>query len=84
MSLTAARDFADLPDLSADTLEDELEAALRALAIRELQPWWVDLARPDVGVAVGRAVVPGLEQLNDVTGYTPGARAVAAIEAGAR
>ena len=35
----------------------------------------VDLDRPEIGVAVVRALVPGLEGPDDHPSYTPGARA---------
>jgi ribosomal protein S12 methylthiotransferase accessory factor len=71
----ASRAHTDLPELATCTLEADLDAVLGALTARGFTPWWVDLGRPDVGIAVGRAVVPGLEQLTDVSGYEPGARA---------
>ncbi|WP_462186870.1 YcaO-like family protein, partial [Frankia sp. CcWB2] len=79
-SLRGGRDVSDLPDLSTSTLERDLEAVVSALVTRGFDPWWVDLSRPDTGVAVGRAVVPGLEPPSDVSGYRPGARARAAVE----
>jgi ribosomal protein S12 methylthiotransferase accessory factor len=35
----------------------------------------VDLTRREIGIPVVRVVIPGLEPLDDVPGYTPGSRA---------
>ena len=52
---------------------------LATLAEVGLAAWWVDLIEGDRGLAVGRAIVPGLEMLNDIAGFTPGPRALAAL-----
>jgi ribosomal protein S12 methylthiotransferase accessory factor len=73
------RSFADLPDVAGATIEDDLDTVVGALAARGLHPCWVDLGRPDVGIPVVRAVVPGLEHLTEVDGYAPGPRARAVL-----
>jgi ribosomal protein S12 methylthiotransferase accessory factor len=80
----ALRSFDDLPDAAGDTLEDDLEAVVGALATRGFHPCWVDLARPEIGIPVVRTVVPGLEHLIEVPGYTPGTRARAVLAGGRR
>jgi YcaO-like protein with predicted kinase domain len=75
------RPFVAVPDCSTPTLEGDFAAVLSALNRRGLEPCWVDLAQPEVGLAVGRILVPGLELLNDVEHYQPGARARALIDA---
>lgn len=56
----ARRRFDDLPDLATATLEGDLAAVLERLAGRGYEPFAVDLARPEVGVAVVFAFTPGL------------------------
>ena len=75
------RSFAAVPNCSTPTLEGDFAALLSALNMRGLEPCWVDLAQPEIGLAVGRVLVPGLELLNDVEHYRPGARARNLIEA---
>lgn len=56
--------------------EDDLRFLVERLrAIGCPQIIAVDLARPEIGVPVVRAVVPGLEILDDAPGYAPGRRA---------
>ncbi|GAA1662256.1 YcaO-like family protein [Kribbella alba] len=64
------------------TLEGDLALVVDELGRHGLEAWWVDLTMPGIGVAVGRAVVPGLEMLNDVAHYTPGPRARAVAMSG--
>ena len=84
MSMRAGHALAELPELSTATLEDDLQAVVCALVTRGFDPWWIDLGQPGTDVAVGRAVVPGLEPPTDVSGYAPGARARAAVEGAPR
>lgn len=55
----------------------DLDGILSGLAAAGCgEPAWVDLARPEIGLAVGRIVVPGLEgPWTDDGLYCPGARA---------
>ncbi|MEM1382425.1 MAG: YcaO-like family protein [Pseudomonadota bacterium] len=63
---------------SAD-LEADLGAVLDALAsIGCGEAVWIDLTRPEIGIPVGRVVVPGLEGPWLPGLYSPGARAKAA------
>lgn len=76
------RPFSAAHDLAADTLEGDLLTVLACLGragMREVAV--VDLTRPEVGIPVVRAVVPGLEGIHDVPGYAPGARMLRALEA---
>ena len=61
------------------SLEGDRKLVVALLQARGLHPCWVDLGQPDIGVAVGRAVVPGLEPPSDVAAYHPGPRARAAL-----
>jgi ribosomal protein S12 methylthiotransferase accessory factor len=76
---TAPRSFADLPDVAGATIEDDVDTVVGAIAGRGLHPCWVDLSQPDIGIAVVRAVVAGLEHLVEVPGYAPGPRARAVL-----
>jgi ribosomal protein S12 methylthiotransferase accessory factor len=65
------------------TLQQDLDLVLACLAKVGLQQViWVDLTRPEFGIPVGRAVVPGLEGpwTPADEGYIPGVRARAAME----
>lgn len=76
------RAFRDVVDRAGDTLEEDLLTVLTSLArtgVREVAV--VDLTRPDVGIPVVRAIVPGLEGIHDLPGYVPGPRMVRALEA---
>ena len=74
-STAARRAFGDLCDLSTQTLEQDLDIIIAALLRLGFEPCWVDLTKPGIGIPVGRAMVPGLELLNDVETYRPGDRA---------
>ncbi|MFP2924693.1 YcaO-like family protein [Pyxidicoccus sp. 3LG] len=70
------RGFQDAPDFQGGTLEEDhafLLGCLRAAGLGEAVV--VDLTRPHFGIPVVRVLVPGLEPLNDIPGYVPGARA---------
>lgn len=75
------RAFASAPSHPNPTFADDLElilARLRAAGLSEAVV--VDLSKPEFGVPVVRVVVPGLEILHDIPGYSPGARARAIID----
>ncbi|RKH21375.1 hypothetical protein D7X74_01460 [Corallococcus sp. CA047B] len=68
--------FQDVPDFQGGTLEEDhafLLGRLRAAELKEALV--VDLTQPYFGIPVVRVLVPGLEPLNDIPGYVPGARA---------
>lgn len=70
------RSFRDAPDRAGETLDDDVAweiDRLRAAGLSQIVA--VDLTRPELGIPVVRAVVPGLEPLHDIPGFTPGARA---------
>lgn len=79
----ARRHYHASPSWTAPTLQQDLDLVLSCLASVGLQQIiWVDLSRPEFGIPVGRVVVPGLEGpwTPAGEGYTPGARARAAME----
>jgi ribosomal protein S12 methylthiotransferase accessory factor len=70
------RSFRDAPDHAGETFEDDLGWLLERLHASGLsQVVVVDLTRREIGIPVVRVVIPGLEPLDDVPGYTPGSRA---------
>jgi YcaO-like protein with predicted kinase domain len=76
-----ANKFDRLPSIATDSLEDDRDLVIEILRGRGLHPYWVDLSRPGLGVAVGRAVVPQLEPPRDLAGYRYGVRARSALAA---
>lgn len=78
----APRRFAAAPRFVSDDLaEDAAHVLARLRAVGIAQAAAVDLTRPELGVAVVRAVVPGLEGPHDHDRYAPGARAEAVSRA---
>jgi YcaO-like protein with predicted kinase domain len=64
---------------TSDTMEDDLDHVVARLAAVGLcDAAVVDLSRPELGIAVVRAIVPGLEGLLEDDDYAPGTRARAA------
>jgi len=49
------------------------ESHMRAVGIEQVAV--IDLSLPELGLAVVRVVIPGLEGMHDAPGFTPGARA---------
>ncbi len=73
------RDFADCPHCDFDNFEDELDWLLaRLTAAGCAEAVVVDLTRPEIGIPVVRAIIPGLEAPHDEDDYLPGPRAGAA------
>lgn len=71
-----ARDFGMVPSFAADRFDADLDGLLgRLAAVGIEQAIAVDLGRPEIGIAVVRVIVPGLEGPHDDAGYVPGARA---------
>ena len=71
----------DCPDCSSTTFEEDLSRILSKLARAGMrQVLTVDLSRPGLGVAVVRAVIPGLEAPHDDPDFVPGPRALAVGE----
>jgi YcaO-like protein with predicted kinase domain len=71
------RDFRDCPGRDFPSLADDLDWLLERLrAVGTRQVVIVDLTRPELGLPVVRAVIPGLEAPDDVLGYVPGQRAL--------
>jgi ribosomal protein S12 methylthiotransferase accessory factor len=64
-----------LPDLATDSLESDRDLVVAMLQARGLHPCWVDLTQHESGIAVGRALVPGLEPPSELAAYKPGVRA---------
>jgi ribosomal protein S12 methylthiotransferase accessory factor len=87
----APRAFAAAPRFIAPDLRDDAAFVLERLAaVGVTEAFAVDLSKPGLGVAVVRAVIPGLEGPHDHERYAPGPRAAAvwaraeAVEAAAR
>jgi YcaO-like protein with predicted kinase domain len=77
----AGRDFRDVPTYESDTVGDDLAwilARLRSAGIDEVIA--VDLTLPQLGIAVARVVVPGLEGPHDHPACVAGRRARTAHE----
>jgi ribosomal protein S12 methylthiotransferase accessory factor len=73
------RRLGDLPDWQTDSSAAELEcllARLKAVGISEVVA--IDLGKDELGLAVVRVVIPGLEGPDDHAGYVPGERALRA------
>lgn len=76
------RAFSCAPDSRSESFDEDLQfvlARLREAGLRQIA--LVDLTRPEIGVAVVRVVVPGLESMCDAPGYCPGPRARKAQQA---
>lgn len=56
----AERTLADLPDLSTASVATDLDTVVEYLAARGFETYWVDLTRPEIGVAVATVFIPGL------------------------
>lgn len=73
---TGSRRFQEAPSVRHDNVDDDLAYIvdrLRGAGFDEIVS--VDLSKPDLGFPVARVVVPGLEPLWEVPGYSPGPRA---------
>lgn len=73
---TGPRAFTAVPSHAAETLEGDVDFALRRLrdvGVRRVA--MVDLTRPEIGWPVVRVIIPGLEGIGDLPGYLHGARA---------
>lgn len=74
------RDYRAVPSFSSETLDADITWILDRLSRAGLdEVIVVDLTRPEFGVPVVRVVVPGLEAMYDMPGYTPGERAKALV-----
>ncbi len=78
----APRSFAAAPESASDDLATDAAFVLERLAaVGVAEVFAADLTKPDFGVPVMRAVIPGLEGPHDHANYAPGERAARAIEA---
>jgi ribosomal protein S12 methylthiotransferase accessory factor len=76
------RGFADRPSANTGTIDGNLRGMLDAIEQAEAGPVaCVDLTKPEIGIPVVKAIVPGLEFYSLFIGYTPGPRARRAKEA---
>jgi YcaO-like protein with predicted kinase domain len=72
----ALRSFGDAPDLASDDLAVDLRRVLAILVDRGFREVVrVDLTRAELGIAVARVIVPGLETASKFPTFTPGRRA---------
>jgi ribosomal protein S12 methylthiotransferase accessory factor len=72
--------FDEVATHAADTLHEDVAwelGRLSAVGIDEVAV--VDLTLPELGIAVVRVVIPGLEGMHDAPGFTPGQRARARL-----
>ena len=68
-------DYTDIAEMPSLRLDWDLQAILERLgSVGVEQVLSVDLTKPDIGIAVARAVIPGLEAPHDDHGYMPGRR----------
>ena len=77
-----SRRFNDVPSRDAPTLSEDLEWELERLAAAGFtETAVVDLTRPELGIAVAKVVIPGLEGPfeHEQGDYVAGARARAAM-----
>lgn len=73
---TPARRFTEVPDSAHRDFDGDLAEILDRLRAVDIEHVYVvDLTRPDLGIPVVHAVVPGLEYAHDVPGYRLGDRA---------
>jgi ribosomal protein S12 methylthiotransferase accessory factor len=74
------RDFTAGPDWNAETFEEDVEWELDMLrAVGVVSVIAVDLTKKEFGIPVVRVVIPGLEGVSSMPGYSPGARARARL-----
>ena len=57
----ATRRLEEMSDLSTSRVGSDLEVVVKRLMAHGFQPFWVDLTRPDFGVPVIVAFIPGLQ-----------------------
>jgi ribosomal protein S12 methylthiotransferase accessory factor len=70
------RSFNAVPTWNGETFEDDIAWELQRLQAAGMkQVAVVDLTKREFGIAVVRVVIPGLEPIHDVPGYTSGPRA---------
>jgi ribosomal protein S12 methylthiotransferase accessory factor YcaO len=70
------RRFQDVPTFEGDSFDEDVAWSLARLRSAGLgQVVVVELTRRELGIPVVRVIIPGLEPLHDIPGYSPGARA---------
>jgi YcaO-like protein with predicted kinase domain len=75
------RSFRNVPSWDTETFEADVEWELDRLTAAGIeQVIIVDLTKPEFGLPVVRAVIPGLEGTDHAPGYVPGARALARLD----
>lgn len=78
--MAALRSFQQAPDFDQPTIEEDVALELECLARAGLeQVLSVNLSRAEIGVAVVRVIIPGLESMSGAAGYVLGKRAQQAI-----
>ncbi len=76
---TPIRSYADVPDVTSDSFEDDIDAVIAALSTVGIdEVLVVDLTKPGLNIPVARVVVPGLEAAleSQESDYVPGTRAM--------
>ncbi|EPX58890.1 hypothetical protein D187_003605 [Cystobacter fuscus DSM 2262] len=70
------RRFQDVPTFEGEFFDEDVAWSLerlRAAGLRQVVV--VELTKRELGIPVVRVIIPGLEPLHDIPGYSPGARA---------
>jgi YcaO-like protein with predicted kinase domain len=70
------RRFQEAPTFEGESFDEDVAWALerlRAAGLRQVVV--VELTKRELGIPVVRVIIPGLEPLHDIPGYSPGARA---------
>ena len=58
-------EFGDLGGVHSDTVEEDCTWVLERLAEANCRPYYVDLTRADIGIAVGKSFIPGFKEAHD-------------------
>jgi len=70
------QDFQTLPTFNGQTFEEDLNFCvdrLRSIDVKQIIVF--NLTKPELGIPVARVVIPGLESMHKIPGFTLGARA---------
>lgn len=72
----AMKPFQEMPCFEGESFDEDIAWEMDCLAkVGVERVYVVDLTKREFGIPVARVVIPGLEPMHDVPGYTPGPRA---------